>query len=158
MLIGLAIALLVPNVAAAESWKGEVVRVPEGRTLLVEREAGPSKVVLYGIGCPEPDEMFGRKAIAYVAGLVSDRTVRVEVRRTVGDKTVALVYVPGQKKSLNELLLSQGLAWVHQAYCEDARMCGRWTDTMARAKSRNKGIWSAVPENRPPWSWLEEHS
>lgn len=156
ILSALLLLILVP--AAGVAWEGEVVRVLDGRTFEIEAEAGARRVVLYGIGCPEPDEKYGQEAIAFVSEIVSGRTARVEERRTIGDKAVALVYVPGREKSLNELLLSQGLAWVHQAYCEDARMCGRWTDVMARAKSRGKGLWSVVPPNRPPWKWLREHS
>ena len=56
-----------------------------------------------------------------------------------------------QSESVNEKLLRQGWAWVQEAYCEKAVLCGQLNDVQAEAERSMPGIWAKIPEDVPPW-------
>lgn len=149
-----AMLLLLP--ATSWAWSGKVTRVLHGCQLSVQHDGKSSDVVLYGIDCPQPEEPFGEQAMEFTAEQVLDRTVEVHPLRTSDDRVSAVVTLPESDRSLNALLLAKGLAWVHQAYCEKARMCGRWEHVEGRARQSKLGLWSKVPENMPAWRWVKE--
>lgn len=153
-LVPLLILLLVPS--PGWSWSGSVTDVVHGCHLRVQSEEQVQEIVLYGIDCPELDEPFGEEAQQFTAQQSLDKTVAVRPLRQSGNKVLAVVSLPDSDHSLNALLLQNGLAWVHQAYCEKARMCGRWEHVEGRARKSGLGLWSKVPENVPAWRWLKE--
>jgi endonuclease YncB( thermonuclease family) len=127
-----------------------------GCRILVQHEGQPVEVELYGIDCPRPEEPFGEQATELTAEQVLDRTVEIHPERTSDDHVSAVVTLADSDRSLNALLLAKGLAWVHQAYCEKARMCGRWEHVEGRARKSGLGLWSEVPDNMPAWRWVKE--
>jgi endonuclease YncB( thermonuclease family) len=149
-----AMLLLLP--ATSWAWSGKVIRIEHGCHLRVHHDGKASDVVLYGIDCPQPEEPFGERAMEFTAEQALDRTVEVRPLRTSDDTVYAVVTLADSDRSLNALLLAEGLAWVHQAYCEKARMCGRWEHVEGRARKSGLGLWSEVPENMPAWRWIKE--
>lgn len=150
----LAIMLLVSSPVLA--WTGKVVEVSDARTMNIERNGDTVTVSLYGISCPEPGEPFGDEALELVSTLVLDQEVAVTPHREMSGRILAEVVPQETGASLNALLLRKGLAWVHEAYCEIAQLCGSWERIQGQASSAKRGIWSEVPENMPAWRWLKE--
>lgn len=149
----LAALLVVPLQVLA--WEGMAVEVRDCRTLAVERDGQTVEVSLYGIDCPQPSEPFGQEAREFTASQVLDQEVKVTVHRELSGRLLAEVTPLGGKASLNVLLLREGLAWVHEAYCEKARLCGAWERIQGESSAAERGLWSEVPENMPAWRWLQ---
>ena len=63
-------------------------------------------------------------------------------------RVVAVVEVPKQG-ILQELLLKNGLAWVHPKYCKN---CDEWESMQETSKARGFGVWSNQ-NPVPPWEW-----
>ena len=139
----------------ASAWEGRVVELPDSRTLVVEQAGKQRDVALYGLRAPDLNEPFGEAAHAFVVNLLQGEAVTVQ---PIGSGSRgSLVYLPGDSESVNAQLLREGWAWVQEAFCEKAVLCGRLNDFQTQAERAKKGIWSKIPEDTPPWRWLKEH-
>ena len=139
----------------AGAWKGEVVALEDARTLVVKHNGQQSTVPLYAMRVPQEDEPFGEEALAFSRTLLLGRTV--EIIPQSSRKKGALVYAEGETESVNAKLLRQGWAWIQDAFCEMAVLCGRLNDVQAEAERAKRGMWAQIPEDTPPWRWLREH-
>jgi len=138
------------------AWQGRVSDVIDARTLLVDAGEREVRVFLYGLGVPEKNEPFGQEALDFLMDRALGRLVDVQRQSSKGSQIPAVVTVLESDLNLNEALLIQGLAWVWEAYCEKAVLCGRWERLQGQAKANGQGFWPLIPENRPPWKWLRE--
>jgi endonuclease YncB( thermonuclease family) len=139
----------------ASAWEGRVVELRDSRTLVVEQAGKQRQVALYGLRTPDLSEPFGEEAHAYVVSLLQGQEISIQ---PIGSGSRgALVYLPGQEESVNARLLREGWAWVQEAFCEKAVLCGRLNAIQTQAERSKKGIWSRIPEDTPPWRWLREH-
>ena len=112
-------------------------------------------VRLYGIDAPDEDQPMGGDAARALAGLLSGRKVELTITgKDHEGRTVALVFADGQ--SVNEALLSGGLAYVHPKGCRDD-FCPEWVALEQRARLENRGVW-AEPDAVPPWQWRAERA
>lgn len=105
-----ALALLLPALALAGSWTGDVVRIIDGDTLEVVGSCGPVRVRLFGIDCPERGQPFAQAATAKAVELAGGQ--RVTVHPTTKDRygrTVAKVILP-DGRDLGLELIKAGLA------------------------------------------------
>jgi endonuclease YncB( thermonuclease family) len=66
-------------------------------------------------------------------------------------RTVAIVEIP-EIGILQELLLQEGFAWLHPAYCQK---CAEWEAMRPQAKNQGKGLWADTPEE--PWEWRKKN-
>lgn len=146
----LLLLLLIP--ACALAWQGKVVHIKDGDTIVVLRDKNEVDIRLYGIDTPEKGQPYGSRAKRFVAHMAGKERVEVDVRDTdrYGRK-VALVYVEGDGKSLNEELVRAGYAWVYKRYCK-IQDCDHWRKLERQAREANKGLWSD-PDPVPPWDW-----
>lgn len=159
--------------------------VVEIKDLLVGREKDKKildgknvTVRLYGIDAPVYDETgperlnqpFGKEARDHLVALTKGKTVRVEALGVDKDlQAVSLVYLKnddGSEKSLNELMIYDGYAWVNE-FCYES-FCERWryglqgggtgSDT---AMAHRVGLWSkiGVEGEAPvaPWWWRKKN-
>jgi len=135
--------------AAAAGWQGRVVAIADGDTLTVLRGRQQVKVRLYGIDCPELGQPFGRRARQRAAELAFGQTVAVrpESRDRYG-RTVAWVVLPGGR-TLNEILVAEGLAWHYRRYAPRA---GQLAELEQQARAARRGLWQD-PSPVPPWNW-----
>ena len=131
-----------------------VVQVEEGNLIAVASRWGKKSpdytISLYGIGMPTEDQPFGREARARLLGLLPPGA-RIIVS-IVGEGTgvvYALVQVEG--RSVNNILVDEGLAWVDRATCK-AMLCRRWHIEEHSAIKDRRGIWS-LNMTSPPWQW-----
>ncbi len=110
---------------------------------------------MYALRVPEKGEQFAQEAYAFAAELLMDRVVEIKPQSSSGNR--ALIYVQDQPESANEKLLRQGWAWLQEAYCEKAVLCGRLNAVQSEAERAKRGIWAKIPEDVPPWRWLQEN-
>ena len=132
-----------------------VIAVEEGNLISVADRWGKKSadyvVSLYGIGIPTGDQPFGKEARDTLLRLLRPGArVIVSIVGEVGGGVVsALIQVDG--RSVNNLLVDEGLAWVDRATCK-AMLCRRWHIEEHSAIKDRRGIWS-LNMSSPPWQW-----
>lgn len=124
-----------------------ITRITDGDTVqAVTPEGTKLKVRLYGIDAPEtakgkiPGEPFGNDARDYLAALVSQKSVRVEIRDIDRyRRMVAILWL--EDRNVNLEMLSAGMA---EAYVEYLKQPYRtpFILTEQEAKTQGKGIWT----------------
>lgn len=138
--------------APGDVWTGIVLRVSDGDTLIVTRDGSHENVTirLFGIDCPERPQAYGDDATAAATSAVLSRKVTVvERNRDRYKRTVADVHRLPDDRSLQELLVSGGMAWVDPRFC---KQCSAWEALQESAGERHIGLW-ADPAPMPPWEW-----
>jgi micrococcal nuclease len=136
--------------AALEADAGmKVVGVTDGDTLLLSSGRTVERVRLWGVDCPEKGQPFGKAAKRFTSDACFGRTVDLEERgRDRYGRLLAVVRLPGGR-SLNELLVEEGMAW--WAYPYAAKALGL-SELERGARGCRKGLW-ADPDPVPPWAW-----
>lgn len=129
-----------------------VVGVADGDTLTILYQGKQTKIRLAEVDCPElKGQAFGHAAKEFVLGLVAQKTVRVrQVTTDRYDRLVAEVFLP-DGRSLNHLLVSQGLAWWYRAYSTDQTLA----QAEQAARSQRLGLW-IEPHPIPPWEFRKQ--
>ncbi len=132
-------------------WFVEVTRVSDGDSFVV---TGPAqrkvRIRLYGIDCAEMNQPGGKEARDYITALLLNQTVVIEpVENDRYGRTVAFAYRQG--RTVEEMLLEQGLAWVYEKYCK-LPVCDRYREIMRTSVENELGIWSG-PDPVEPWEW-----
>ncbi|MET1015605.1 MAG: thermonuclease family protein, partial [Leifsonia flava] len=144
----------LPTAPAASAETATVVRVVDGDTLVVDRGTGNERVRLVGVDTPEtvapnaPIECFGPEASAYLTGLLSGASVRLEPDPSQADadrygRLLRYVWVgteAGGWESVEALLLAGGFAEPYRD--THARKAG-FDALAAEAQSANRGLWGA---------------
>lgn len=143
----LLVCLLLPIVAYAE-FVGKVVGVIDGDSIRVMHEGKAEQIRLIGVDCPEKRQPFGTRAKEYTSELAFGQEVTVygDGRDRYG-RTLAEVLLP-DGRSLNQALLSAGLAWWFRKYSKDLRL----GELERQARNAKLGLW-AEPNPMPPWDW-----
>ena len=127
--------------AAHAEWRGRVVSVYDGDTLIVSNEGRGEIVRLAGVDAPERDQPFGLEAKRFCADMVGGKMVRVLPH---GDVDTYKVYVG--ELCLNEELLRSGYAWYDPRSGADQG----FATLEETARSARRGLWA--DENPiPPW-------
>jgi endonuclease YncB( thermonuclease family) len=127
-------------------WKGRVVSVYDGDTLVVSNDGRGEIVRLAGVDAPEREQAFGLTAKGFAADLVRGKTVRVV---PYGDVDNYKVYV--DELCLNEELLRAGYAWYDARSGVDAG----YAALEETARSAGRGLW-ADADPIPPWRFKRE--
>ena len=136
----------------ALAWKGLVLHVASGDSLIVTRPGSDEqiKVRLYGIDCPETDQAFGKEAKEFTADQTIKGEVEIDPVKEYGsDRLSARVYV--DKDDLSATLVMGGMAWVYRKYCAIPD-CEDWIELEVAARQARVGLWSSGPPI-PPWEW-----
>lgn len=131
-----------------EVFSARVTHVIDGDTIEVKHQGKRVRVRLWGIDTPEWQQPFSIEAKAFTLRRVQGE--RVELLSKTWDKygrLVAMVEVGGS--SLNEELLSEGLAWVHIYYCREP-ICREWRQLEKEARIARRGLWQE-DNPVPPW-------
>ncbi len=136
---------------AGRSWWGQVVRVIDGDSLIVQTEAGQDvKIRLAQIDAPEFDQPFGKTVTDSLRALIMGRMVLgTPQTKDRNGRTVAMVYsVDGL--SLNWHLIERGHAWWYRKYAPDCIICEH---SESKARIRKLGLWKSDRRPIPPWEW-----
>ena len=150
MLVALATLWLALAIVAsgAEQFRGRVVGVSDGDTIIVLRERHPEKIRLQGIDAPEKGQPFGERAKQFASRLTFDREVTVRVNgRDRYRRTIAEIVLP-DGRSLNQELVRAGYAWWYRRYANDSVLA----NLELQARADRAGLW-AGPNPVPPWEW-----
>lgn len=143
----LCLAVLAPS-ALAEEFRGQVVSVFDGDSLLVSRDKTSTKVILYGVDCPEIKQEFGTQARKYTVDQCLGKTLVFKVHgMDTRGRTIAEVFL-ADGSSLNEDLVRKGLAWWSDKYAPGERTLQSLHQS---AKASKTGLWAAQNAVAP---WL----
>ncbi len=160
MRILLAIILLLSGSAAAFAWdtyigRNMTVRITglsPGNILQVRDDDGRKfPVRFYGIGIPGPCQPLGADARAMIASLLPDGAKAILTTVNQDEEGIVNALVQIQDRSVNNRLVSDGLAWVDRSTCK-AFFCRRWHIEEHLAQKERRGIWS-LNISTPPWQW-----
>ncbi|MBF0193496.1 MAG: thermonuclease family protein [Magnetococcales bacterium] len=155
-LLNLLLVLLVlvypQTTLAYGEWRGQVVWVQDGDSLIIKKGSKNIRVRLQGIDAPEKGQPFAQKAKYAAIKMAKNRNVRVMVKeRDKYGRTVAKVILP-DGRNLSYTMVEKGLAWRHVRYGKDPHL--KTLETKARKKG--VGIW-ADKKPTPPWVWKRQH-
>lgn len=140
-------ACFFPQAALAADFKGKVVTVIDGDTLMVLNGQTAQKVVLFAIDCPEIGQDAGAAAKEFTAGRVLKKEVTVKDHgrdnygRTIGE------VILDDGTNLNKELVTSGLAWWTKKFAPQATDYG---DLERAARTEKKGLWAAA-DPMAPW-------
>ena len=144
--------LCAPSVAQA--WPGDVLTVHDGDTVRVQPADGAAvSIRVYGVDCPELGQPYGAEARNMTAQLLKGRRVEIlpaQARKSY-KREVAVVMLP-DGATLEDVLVSAGLAWVDGRYCKRRPECDQWRQRQTDAKAARRGLW-ADDSPIPPWTW-----
>ncbi len=149
LLLWLALLPLPARPLPTQPFAARVVSVTDGDTLTVLHDRQQIRIRLYGIDCPEPGQPFHRRATQRTGELAHGRTVTV--RPESGDRygrLVAWILLP-DGRSLNEILVAEGLAWHYRRYAPRQERLARLEE---EARDARRGLWQD-PRPVPPWEW-----
>jgi micrococcal nuclease len=134
--------------ANAQQITARVVSVVDGDTINVSVNGGPKeKVILYGVDCPEMAQDFGQNARQFTDQACYKKDVSIEVKgKDPSGRIIANVFL-ADGTSLNQALVTQGLAWWSDKYAPNEILLKQ---LHATAKASHKGLWAA-PDPVPPW-------
>lgn len=131
-------------------FSGKVTKVIDGDSLVVTSKKKKIEIRLYGIDSPEYDQPYSKEAKKYVKSRLSGRRVNVEgLYHDDYGRLVSLVFV--SKKSINQELVENGLAWVYKRYCRK-KICKSWKKYESYARKKGLNLW-ADKSPVPPWQW-----
>lgn len=159
----LLITLLLPaSVHAWEMYKGRtlvayVLDVQPGSIVTVtESKFKTNKsfaIRFYGIGIPTERQPFGRQAHAELLRLLPRRQKLLLTTVNEDPNGIINALVQVDDRSINNLLIDMGLAWVDRSTCK-AFFCRRWHIQESLAIKNRRGVWSLNLQT-PPWQWGE---
>ncbi|MDD5100312.1 MAG: thermonuclease family protein [Syntrophales bacterium] len=124
-----------------------ITRITDGDTVqAVTPEGTKLKVRLYGIDAPEtakgkiPGEPFGNDARDYLASLLSQKSVRVEIRDIDRYRRMVAILWLGER-NVNMEMISAGMAEAYGEYLKSPYR-SPFLRAEQQAKAQGKGIWS----------------
>ena len=127
---------------------GRVIRIADGDTfhmLLADKRS--IKIRLFGIDCPEVQQPFYQQAKNELSRLIFNKTVTITTdHKDQYGRYLAIAYADGI--SVNEAMLSSGLAWHFTRYDRNAK----WEELQQQARKQQIGIWSQ-PNPIAPWKF-----
>ncbi len=147
--------LILPatDALARKPLTGYVLWVHDGDTVdVLTSDLSTVRVRLYGVDCPESDQLHGLAATLF--SLWESWLRKVEVRVMDRDRygrSVGWVFVGAERRNLNHMLVEQGHAWVYKQYCR-ARECAALLRAEDAARQARLGLWQD-PSPMPPWEW-----
>ena len=126
--------------------------VQDGDSMIVCCERNNSFTIrLKDIDAPEREQPFAKKSREFMQELVMNKPIRLigDKRDQYGRMLVDLV-VDGQ--SVNELMISEGMAW-RWRYSKSKKL----KELEESAREAKKGLW-ALPESQrvEPWEWRKQ--
>jgi len=134
---------------------GNVVRVLDGDTIIVQDAGEKHRVRLTGIDAPESKQDHGNNSRRYLAVIIDGKDVKIQgaKRDRYGRLLGKVVY---QGKDINLHMVEEGHAWWYRRYkgsqSRSDQKAYRQGEDMAR--SAKLGLWSGKPV--PPWEFRRQ--
>jgi endonuclease YncB( thermonuclease family) len=146
----LALVALSSLTSGQARFAGKVVEVIDGRTLVIETNAGRITAQLQYIETPEPEQALHKVVRDHLASLAVGKVVEFRPLRLEGKVTVGRVEIGGVDLGLQ--LVRNGAAW-HEPADTSGQPTNEATDysgNQLSAKVEGRGVWS-VPGLKTPW-------
>ena len=133
-----------PLLVAEEVFQATVLSIEDGDTMNVRAVASGEASVIHvgGVDAPELSQPGGAEAKAFLASLVSGKTITVRLKAAL--ERFAQVEIDGS--DLSFLLIKNGMAWHCPRFAKEEGL----TAAEAEARSAKRGVWSR-PQPTPPW-------
>ena len=129
-----------------------VIALSPGNILQVKDNSGQEfPVRFYGIGIPGSRQPLGNEAKELIGSLLPPGSRAILTTVNQDDEGIVSALVQVQDRSVNNRLVSDGLAWVDRSTCK-AFFCRRWHIEEHLAQKDRRGIWS-LNMSTPPWQW-----
>ena len=124
-----------------------VTKVVDGDTVYASYKGKIHKMRLLEIDAPERDQPIGNESTGFLKGLLIDKLIDADISgQDRYDRDLARIYVKG--KDINRVMVSNGMAWVYDAYVTDKSF---YKDQVL-AQTQQLGVWSSG-DAIPPWTW-----
>lgn len=158
----LALVLSLTCVGPALAWEtyigrnmsARIVDVPAGNILLVRGENDREVAIrFYGIGVPTLKQPLGNEAHALLKNILPPGAKVTLTTVNEDEEGIINALVQINDRSVNNRLVSEGLAWVDRSTCK-AFFCRRWHIEEHLAQKERRGIWG-LNFSTPPWQWGE---
>lgn len=129
---------------------GKVVEVIDGRTVVIETNAGRVTAQLQYIETPEPEQQLHTVVRDHLASLAVGKLVDFRPLRLEGKITVGRVEVGGVDLGLQ--LVRNGAAWQEpvETSGQPANEAEEYASNQLSAKVEKRGVWS-IPNLKTPW-------
>jgi len=139
----------VAEVEPPPRFRGEVVRVKDGDTVVVRWERSDVEIRLWGIDAPEMAQPGGAAARDALRALAAGETVRVvgAANDRYGRRVAEVLLADG--RSLNRQQVEAGHAWHYRDYAADDVTLAALE---AWARDERRGLWRAS-NPQPPWEF-----
>lgn len=138
--------------ASAYTIKGKVDSIISGDTfVLIDMANTWHTVRMAEIDAPESGQPYGDRSKDVLSALIYEKSVTVEWEKRDENRNIfGLVFLDG--KNINNLMVNNGFAWVHQFSNSDELLY-----IMDGARGNKRGLWADDDAPIPPWQWREEH-
>jgi endonuclease YncB( thermonuclease family) len=151
----LVLSVLSGHAAPVRNVTATITRITDGDTVqAITPEGTKLKVRLYGIDAPEtpkgkiPGEPFGNDSRDYLDTLVSQKTVRVEIRDIDRyRRMVAILWL--EDRNVNLQMIAAGMAEAYGEYLKSPYR-SPFFQAEQEAKAQKKGIWSKGSDYERP--------
>ena len=124
-----------------------VTKVVDGDTVYASYKGKIYKMRLLEIDAPERDQPIGKESTAFLKELLKAKLIDADISgQDRYERDLARIYVKG--KDINRIMVSNGMAWVYDAYVTDKS----FYKDQALAQTNQLGVWSSS-DAIPPWTW-----
>jgi micrococcal nuclease len=145
--ISILLLLFVGGVSGEYLKDMSVTKVVDGDTVYASYKGKIHKMRLLEIDAPERDQPMGNESTAFLKGLLIDKLIDADITgQDRYERDLAKIYVKG--KDINRIMVSNGMAWVYDAYVTDQS----FYKNQALAQTQQLGVWS-TGDAIPPWTW-----
>jgi endonuclease YncB( thermonuclease family) len=140
-------ALALP--AHAKTFEGNVIRVVDGDSLIVELNQQRVRVRLKEIDAPELKQAFGKRSQDSLTTLCANKAARVTwTEKDRNGRTLGRVWCSDRRK--RRAGTPRGMAWVFDRYVKDKSLY----PLQDAARAARRGLWADTTAI-PPWQWRQ---
>lgn len=144
--LALLISLLLFFNCSKNEHSVQVIRIVDGDTIVVLKDGESVKIRLEGIDCPEKKQPYGQTAKEFTKKLCNNKRITLKIKeKDRYGRYIATVFLPNGS-SLNEELISKGLAWHYKKYDDNPKLA----NLELQARGRKIGLWKNS-NPIPPW-------
>ena len=153
-------SLVLLVTASAAAWAtdlqrlpGQVVRIVDGDTVVLESDGARHRVRLAGIDAPERNQPWGNAGTRELRHQVAGQHVVVEwYKRDRWKRLIGMIRLDGDDMNLH--MVDRGLAWHYKRYADEQTPPDRdaYAEAEKAAQDARRGLWSD-PQPIPPWEW-----
>jgi len=152
----------ISSCSAETPLRGEVIRVTDGDTVVIEPEKGGKNITcrLYGIDSPETEKRdrrgqpYAKEAAEELKKLILGQQVEVA---TTGEKThnrdVCIIRNNGM--DINREMIKRGYAWAYRKHLESP-YASEYIEAENEARVQRSGIWRQA-NPLPPWEFKKKY-